>query len=110
MPAHDEARPWVSALDDLSAGQGDGYAEFLRVPAMSMGLFTASKGYDDQQQPHREDEVYLVTSGRAVLEIDGEPHPVAAGSIAFVPARVRHRFTDITDDLRVLVFFAPAES
>jgi hypothetical protein len=29
--------------------------------------------------------------------------------VFFVPAREEHRFHDITEDLAVLVFFAPAE-
>ena len=92
-----------------SAGQ-DGYAEFLRVPAMSMGVFAASPGFIDTQEPHAEDEVYVISAGTAVLEIAGERHSVGPGSIAFVPARVPHRFLEISTDLRVLVVFAPAET
>ena len=32
------------------------------------------------------------------------------GSVIFVQAGVEHRFHDITEELLVLVFFAPAES
>ena len=34
---------------------------------------------------------------------------VRAGTILFVERNVEHRFFDITEDLTVLVFFAPAE-
>jgi uncharacterized RmlC-like cupin family protein len=103
--------PWVGSLDDLAAAQGaDGYAELLRVPALSLGLFLASTGYDDRQDPHAEDEVYVVTEGRAVLDVGGTLTPVGPGSMAFVPAQVPHRFLDIKESLRVLVFFAPAQS
>ena len=106
-----ESRPLVTDLAALeSTSRPDGYEEFLRVPAMSMGMFTASAGYHDTQQPHAEDEVYIVVSGKAVLEIDGVDHPVRAGSIAYVPMRVPHHFHDISSDLRVLVVFAPAET
>jgi len=44
------------------------------------------------------------------LLVGDVPHPVRAGSLAFVPARVAHRFTDITEDLQVAVVFAPPES
>ncbi len=32
---------------------------------------------------------------------------MSVGSVAYVPARVPHRFTDISTDLRVMVVFAP---
>jgi len=35
---------------------------------------------------------------------------ITAGSVIFVAAEVEHRFHDITEELVVLVFFAPAES
>jgi quercetin dioxygenase-like cupin family protein len=35
--------------------------------------------------------------------------PVAPGSLVFVAANVEHRFHTITEDLSILVFFAPAE-
>ena len=39
-----------------------------------------------------------------------EDREVSAGSVLFVAAEVEHRFYDITEELAVLVFFAPAES
>jgi mannose-6-phosphate isomerase-like protein (cupin superfamily) len=109
-PVHQTESPVVSDLASLTAVHGDRtYREFLRVPALSLGLFAAPPGHDDTQQPHEQDEVYLVLEGRAVLQIEGRGTPVAAGSIAYVPARVPHRFVDITEDLRVAVLFAPPE-
>ena len=106
-----DSRPLVTDLAALeSTARPAGYEEFLRVPAMSMGLFIASAGYHDTQQPHAEDEVYVVVAGSAVLEIDGVDRPVRAGSIAYIPRCVPHHFHDISDDLRVLVVFAPAET
>jgi mannose-6-phosphate isomerase-like protein (cupin superfamily) len=103
--------PLVTTVADLAdTGEGHGYTEVLRVPAMSMGVFTASPGYDDRQQPHAEDEVYVVSSGHAVLEISGTRTSVGPGSVAFVPAGVPHRFVDVSTDLQVLVLFAPAET
>ncbi|KUO18779.1 cupin domain-containing protein [Streptomyces dysideae] len=100
----------LSALDARQAAEGRRYLEFLRVPAMSAGLYALSAGAADPQRPHAEDELYHVVAGRAVLRIGEEDHPVAAGSVCFVPARVPHRFHSITEDLRVLVVFAPSET
>jgi mannose-6-phosphate isomerase-like protein (cupin superfamily) len=66
-------------------------------------------GAVDTQEPHTEDEIYYVLSGRALIQVEQESRPVEAGSLVFVKAKVEHRFHTITEDLRVLVIFAPAE-
>ena len=86
------------------------YVEFLRVPALSAGLYVLPAGDTDPQRPHREDEIYYVTSGRGMIRVGTEDHPVEPGSVVYVPPRVAHRFHSITEDLRVLVVFAPAET
>ena len=85
------------------------YLEFLRVSAMSMGLYCLPTGGVDLQSPHTEDEVYYVVSGKAQIQVGEEDRSVAAGSIVFVAAHVPHRFHSIAEDLTVLAFFAPAE-
>lgn len=91
------------------ARSGALYHEFLRVPAMSVGVYELAVGAEDPQEPHTEDELYYVVSGRASLLVDTEDVAVEAGSMVYVSARVVHRFHDITEALSVLVFFAPAE-
>jgi mannose-6-phosphate isomerase-like protein (cupin superfamily) len=86
------------------------YLEFLRVPALSMGLYVLPAGGVDPQQPHQEDEIYYVIDGRAVITVGDEDRPVEPGSIVFVGAGVEHRFHSIKEELKLLVFFAPAES
>jgi mannose-6-phosphate isomerase-like protein (cupin superfamily) len=85
------------------------YLEFLRVPALSAGLYVLPAGAADPQQPHTEDEVYYIASGRGAILVAGENRPVAAGSIVYVKAGDEHRFHSITEELVILVFFAPAE-
>ena len=85
------------------------YSEFLRVPAMSVGLYRLAAGATDPQQPHTEDELYYIVGGRASIQVGETDTPVAAGSLVFVAANIAHRFHDIAEDLSVLVFFAPAE-
>jgi cupin superfamily acireductone dioxygenase involved in methionine salvage len=99
-------------IDDISRQRGQTsqpYHEFLRVPSMSAGLYELPAWGVDGQLPHSEDELYYVVAGRAKIRVADEEAPVAAGSLVFVAAHVEHRFFDITEDLRVLVFFAPAE-
>ena len=85
------------------------YQEFLRVPLLSLGLYRHEAGASVPQEPHTEDEVYFVISGRGVIEIDGTDHAVANGSLVYVPAGVAHHFHLVTEPLQVLVAFAPAE-
>lgn len=99
-------------IDQLIEGQarsGKLYLEFLRVADLSMGLYVLPAGGTDPQNPHSEDEVYFVVSGRAMIRVGDEDRPVQAGSVVYVAKTVEHRFHSIEEELRVLVFFAPAE-
>ena len=61
----------------------------------------------DHQQPHADDEVYVVLEGSGVLNVEGEAIPVAQGQSVFVPAGAVHQFTAY-EGLSVLVIFARA--
>jgi mannose-6-phosphate isomerase-like protein (cupin superfamily) len=103
-----EAYELVHLIDQQNQS-GQDYLEFLRVPALSAGLYMLPAGAVDMQEPHTEDEIYYVINGRGFIQVDQESRQVEAGSLVFVKARVEHRFHTITEDLRVLVIFAPAE-
>jgi mannose-6-phosphate isomerase-like protein (cupin superfamily) len=99
-------------LTDLISRQKDGdklYLEFLKVPDLSMGLYVLPAGGTDPQSPHTEDEVYYVVSGRAKIKVADEDRDVGAGSIVYVAKTVEHKFHSIEEELKVIVFFAPAE-
>ena len=85
------------------------YLEFLRTPSLSLGLYKLEASAVDLQVPHSEDEVYYVVKGHGTILVGTEHREVEAGSIIFVGAHVEHRFHTITEDLLLLVFFAPAE-
>jgi mannose-6-phosphate isomerase-like protein (cupin superfamily) len=92
-----------------ASGEPVHWAEHLRVPDLSVGTYSIPAGGTDTQTPHTEDEIYVVTSGRAVIETPGGAAPVVPGSVIFVPAREEHRFTNVAEDLALLVIFGPAE-
>ena len=100
----------MAEVEEQLAESGKSYREFMRVPAMSVGLYVLAAGAADRQKPHREDEVYYVLRGRARFKAGSEDRDVSAGSIIFVAAEVGHRFYDITEELAVLVVFSPAET
>jgi mannose-6-phosphate isomerase-like protein (cupin superfamily) len=99
-----------AARDELQRRTGDLYLEFLRRDSMSCGLYVLEAGAADPQEPHQEDEVYVVLGGRGRLLVGDDDRPVGPGSVAFVARTVPHRFHDVTERLSLLVFFAPAES
>jgi len=100
----------LADLISAREASGEAWREFLRSPALSMGIYALAAGADDPQEPHAEDEVYYVVSGRGVLQVEEVDRSVRKGSIVFVPANAKHRFHSITEDLTALVFFAPAET
>ena len=104
MDAHE-----LADLQARQAASGRAYLEFLRVPDLSAGLYVLPAGGTDPQQPHGEDELYFIVSGRGRISVGDEDRAVSAGSTVFVAATVPHRFHDIEEDLVSLVVFGPAE-
>lgn len=99
----------VFELDEIAARQSEQaipYLEFLRVPALSCGIYCLPAGAKDLQSPHDEDEVYYVMRGRARLRVEGEDRVVSAGSVLYVSATSEHSFIEIEEDITLLVFFA----
>ncbi|HTP16289.1 MAG TPA: cupin domain-containing protein [Streptosporangiaceae bacterium] len=99
----------AGAFTAPAAGSGVHWAEQLRASDLSVGTYSVPAGGTDDQEPHTEDEIYVVTSGRARLVAGGQSAPVGTGAVIYVPAGEEHRFTDVTEDLALLVLFAPAE-
>ena len=101
---------WTSFhLEQLTAEQrasGEPWMEFLRVPSLRAGVYVLAPGAWDHQTPHEEDEVYYVVDGRATFEAGDSRQDVHSGSVIFVAAGQSHRFTNIIEELRVLVFFS----
>lgn len=110
LPSAD-APPEVVQVDSLLAAMaagGERWHAFLDRPTLRTGLYVLPEGAEDRQQPHGEDEVYYVLRGRATLTVDGTPHAVEPGTVAFVEAGAAHRFHDIAGGLELLVFFSTA--
>ena len=96
--------------DDLQADRSRSYAEFLRRPGISMGIYHLPVGGRDPQHPHSADEVYVVLAGRAVLDVEGHRLDMQRGRVVSVDVGADHRFVDVIEDLSVLVVFAPPDS
>ena len=74
---------------------------------LCLGTYCIPAGGVDDQSPHTEDEIYVVQSGHGTLVTPSGSAEVGPGSVVFVPAGEEHRFTEVRDDLTVIVVFAP---
>jgi len=88
---------------------GTNWVDHLRRDDISVGTYSVPAGGVDDQDPHTEDEIYVITAGRAVLTGPEGSIPAEPGSVLFVPANEEHRFEQITEDLVAIVVFGPAE-
>jgi hypothetical protein len=103
-------------------GEPNDWVVHLSTDDLSLGTYCIPAGGLDDQTPHTEDEIYVVRSGRATLKAgtgtaevstagagtaEVSTAEVGPGSVIFVPAGETHTFTDVTEDLALLVFFAP---
>ena len=104
----------TSALFEMSGAlerrqeSGELYLEFLNRSTMSVGVYALAAGSTDPQQPHTEDEIYYVLDGRGRIRVGDDVWDVKPGSVIFIAAGHDHKFHSITEDLRLLVVFAPA--
>jgi mannose-6-phosphate isomerase-like protein (cupin superfamily) len=91
-PKGDEPNSWI---------------EHMASDALSLGTYSIPAGGLDDQSPHTEDEIYVVRSGRATLVTPSGTAAVGPGCAIFVPAGEPHKFTEVTEDLTLVVVFAP---
>lgn len=88
----------------LEEGNG-GYEIVHASPGLEVGVYVLVAPEPDHQQPHEDDELYVVLDGRGTLTVEGKEIPLTAGNAVFVPAGAEHQFTGY-EGLSVLVVFA----
>ena len=84
------------------------YREFLKAPAMSLGIYRLPAGSRDMQGAHDDDEVYFVLDGRARIRVGDEETLIEKGSILYIKAACDHSFFEVEEDMTLLVMFAAA--
>ena len=92
-----------TALTQLPGPNGEPFAELLRRGTLSIEVF-APQG-KDTQQPHDQDELYVVVQGTGRFDNAGTITPVQTGDLLFVAAGMPHHFEDFSDDFTVWVIF-----
>ena len=97
----------VEKAMQLVADSEDGrYGVLLEHGTMELGFYKPDGV--DPQQPHDQDEIYVVQSGSGMFVCGKERTPFEPGEALFVPAGVVHRFEEFTDDFAAwVVFYGP---
>ena len=101
----------VAAVKERLRQAGGGYEIVHESAGLEVGFYSLVAPEPDRQQPHEDDELYIVLEGTGVLDVGGEQVPVKEGTAVFVEAGAEHRFTAY-EHLSVLVIFErkPAEN
>src|SRR5207248_5871441 len=94
----------VAEVKDRLVAAGGGYEIVHESPGIELGVYVLVAPEPDRQQPHADDEVYVVLEGSGVLDVEGESIPVKEGDAVFVEAGADHRFSAY-EQLSVLVIF-----
>ena len=94
----------VNAAKDRLLAAGGGYQVVHESPSLEVGVYVLVAPEPDRQQPHDDDEVYVVLEGTGKLDIEGETVDLWEGHAVFVPAHAVHGFSAY-EQLSVLVIF-----
>jgi mannose-6-phosphate isomerase-like protein (cupin superfamily) len=97
----------IQRAKERLAAAGGGYEIVHSSPGLELGVYVLVAPEPDRQQPHDDDEVYVVLDGRGTLEVEGELLELHEGQAAFVRAGAEHRFVGY-EQLSVLVIFDKA--
>lgn len=100
-------------IEDLSAQRAKTdlpYLEFLRLESMSGYIYELAAGTVDEQEPHDQDEIYYVVKGKSDFTVNDETVAIKPGDILYVKKFATHLFSNITEDLSLLVIFAPPDT
>jgi mannose-6-phosphate isomerase-like protein (cupin superfamily) len=94
----------IAEVNERLAAAGGGYEIVHESPGLELGVYVLVAPEPDRQQPHADDEIYVVLEGSGVLQVEDESVPVGEGDAVFVEAGAEHRFAAY-ERLSVLVIF-----
>ena len=110
LPAHGASpHPFDVEAAKRRLGETGGYEVIHSSPGIEVGVYVLVAPEPDRQQPHADDEVYVVLDGRGTLDVEGTSVELHPGNAVFVPAGADHRFTGY-EQLSVLVIFDKARA
>src|SRR5690606_6494538 len=79
------------------------FIEVLKNGSLQVEIYKPDK--EDLQQPHEQDELYVIISGSGNFILEDQKYEFQTGDLFFVAAGKEHRFEDFTDDFSTWVIF-----
>src|SRR3954454_18949103 len=100
----------VNEAKERLLAAGGGWEVVHTSPGLEVGVYVLVAPEPDRQQPHEDDEVYVVLDGSGVLQVEGVDAPLAVGDAVFVEAHAEHRFTAYEQLATLVIFTRPVAS
>jgi len=94
----------VAGVKQRLGEAGGGYEVVHSSPGLEIGVYVLVAPEPDRQQPHDDDEIYVVLEGSGTLDVEDRSVELREGHAVFVPAGAEHRFSAY-EHLSVLVIF-----
>ncbi|MBS1574908.1 MAG: cupin domain-containing protein [Bacteroidetes bacterium] len=91
------------AIKQLDTEKKQRFTTLLQNGSMSVEYYAPVK--KDLQQPHLQDELYIIITGTGIFLRNNERVTFMPGDVLFVPAGMEHRFEEFTDDFATWVIF-----
>ena len=98
----------LAGVEPFTTKDGSTIRELHHTPAQSLAEASLDPGQATQRHYHaRSEEIYLMTEGGGVLEVDGETRQVEAGDAVLIPPGARHQLVAGPEGVRLLCMCAP---
>jgi mannose-6-phosphate isomerase-like protein (cupin superfamily) len=103
LPGND-LMPFIdtSSLDVIERLPG-WFGRYFHSASMTFAHYAFTRGASIHEHFHPEEEVYEVIAGELEVTIDGVAQIIRPGSVAIVPANVRHAVKALTDGRAIIV-------
>ena len=100
------------AVEAFTTKDGSTIRELHHTDTQSLAEATLEPGQSTQRHHHRvSEEIYLITHGSGVMELDGETRRVVPGDAILIPPGAWHTIENDGDaDLRLMCSCAPPYS
>ena len=97
----------AKALQLADESEDRGYGVLLEHGTMELGYYKPDG--TDPQEPHDQDEIYIIQSGSGWFVCDDNRKPFEPGEALFVPAGAVHHFENFSEDFGAwVVFYGPS--
>ena len=96
----------LKVLDGLDNNE-EPYIEPFKHGSMRIGFYKPQG--TDPQEPHTQDELYIIASGNGYFVTSTTRQKCETGEVLFIAAHQEHRFEDFSEDFAAWVVFYGAE-